>query len=153
MDVNNINPFVESFMSVMPQLGFSDVHKGNLSAKDDKLTNTGVVMLVGIVGGIKGNVAYALDIESAKKIVSKMMMGMPVEELDEMGKSALSELSNMLTASAVTIFSQRDIVVDISPPTLLEGENVSLKIGSGKVLCIQLFADDIPIDINISFDN
>lgn len=152
MDVNNINPFMESFNLVMPQLGFSNIKKGNLSVKDKEITNTGVIMLVGIVGDIKGNVAYSLDMDSAKKVASKMMMDMPIEEFGEMEKSALSELSNMLTASAVTIFSSSEVFVDISTPTLLQGDNVSLKIGSGKILCIQLFADDIPIDINISFD-
>ena len=152
MDVNNINPFMESFNLVMPQLGFSNIKKGNLSVKDKEITNTGVIMLVGIVGDIKGNVAYSLDMDSAKKVASKMMMDMPVEEFGEMEKSALAELSNMLTASAVTIFSSSEVFIDISTPTLLQGDNVSLKIGSGKILCIQLFADDIPIDINISFD-
>jgi len=152
LDVNNINPFMESFNLVMPQLGFSNIKKGNLSVKDKEITNTGVIMLVGIVGDIKGNVAYSLDMDSAKKVASKMMMDMPVEEFGEMEKSALAELSNMLTASAVTIFSSSEVFIDISTPTLLQGDNVSLKIGSGKILCIQLFADDIPIDINISFD-
>ena len=151
MDVKNINPFVESFFSIMPQLGFSEVRKGQLSLKDKDLVCSGVIMIVGIVGGIKGNVAYSLDIESAKQIASKMMMGMPVEEFGEMEKSALSELSNMLTANAVTLFSGIGVLIDISTPTLLQGENIDLKIGSDKILCIQLFADDIPIEINIAF--
>lgn len=140
-------------MSVMPQLGFSGVNKGNLSIKKQELTNSGVVMLVGIVGAIKGNVVYSLSMESAKKMASVMMMGMPVENFGEMEKSALSELSNMLTASAATFFSNQGVAIDISTPTLLQGENISLKMGNGQILCIELFADDIPIDINISFDN
>ncbi len=140
-------------MSVMPQLGFSEIKKGNLSVKKQELINTGVVMLVGIVGHFKGNVVYSLDIESAKKMASVMMMGMPVEDFGEMEKSALSELSNMLTASAATFFSNQGVTIDISTPTLLQGENVTLKIGNGQILCIELFADDIPIDINIAFDN
>ena len=43
-----------------------------------------------------------------------MMMGMPVTELDEMSQSALSELSNMLTASAATSFSNLGITIDIN---------------------------------------
>lgn len=153
MDVKNINPFIQSFNSIMPQLGFTEIRKGKLSLKDKDLVCSGVIMVVGIVGGIKGNVAYCLNIESAKKIASKMMMGMPINEFDEMAKSALSELSNMLTASAVTLFSSIGMLIDISTPTLLQGENMSLKIGSSQILCIELFADDIPIEINISFNN
>ena len=96
---------MESFHSVMPQLGFGEIRKGSLSLKNKDLVCSGVLIIIGIVGGLKGNVAYALDIESAKQMASKMMMGMPVDEFDDMAKSALSELSNMLTAGAVTLFS------------------------------------------------
>ncbi|HHX60219.1 MAG TPA: chemotaxis protein CheX [Epulopiscium sp.] len=152
MDVKNINPFMESFTSIMPQLGFSEIRKGTLSVKNKELVSSGILILVGIVGGIKGNVAYSLDLESAKQVASKMMMGMPVDELGEMEKSALSELSNMLTASAVTLFSSIGVLIDISTPTLLQGDSISLKMGTGQILCVQLFADDIPIEINIAFN-
>ncbi len=151
MDVKYINPFIEAFLSVMPQLGFEKVEKTNLSLKDCSLTYTGVIMTVGIVGEIKGNVVYYLDLESAKKVASTMMMGMPVDDFNEMAQSAISELANMLTANAATFFSNIGITVDISTPTLLYGDQVSVKMNSSQILCIQLLADDIPIDINIAF--
>jgi len=151
VDVKYINPFIEAFLSVMPQLGFEKVEKTNLSLKDCSLTYTGVIMTVGIVGEIKGNVVYYLDLESAKKVASTMMMGMPVDDFNEMAQSAISELANMLTANAATFFSNIGITVDISTPTLLYGDQVSVKMNSSQILCIQLLADDIPIDINIAF--
>lgn len=153
MDVKYVNPFVESFAAVMPQLGFSNVRKGKLSVKGRELTSSGVIIIVGIVGAIRGNVVYSVDIENTKKIASTMMMGMPVIEFDEMSKSALSELTNMLTANAATCFSNIGIAIDISTPTLLYGDNISLKMSSDQVLCIQLLADEIPIEINIAFEN
>lgn len=152
MDVKLVNPFIEAFTQVVPQLGFGNIQKGSLSAKGQNLTCSGVIIVVGIVGAIKGNVVYCIGTEDAKKIASTMMMGMPIEELDEMSKSALSELANMLTATAATCFSNMDIHIDISIPTLLFGEDVDIKMSSNKVLCVQLFADTIPIDINIAFE-
>ena len=152
MDVKHVNPFVDSFASVMPQLGFGSVRKGNLSPKGKELTSSGVIIVVGIVGSIKGNVVYTLEIDDAKKIASTMMMGMPVAEFDEMAQSAISELTNMLTANAATCFANANIPIDISTPTLLHGENVSIKMSSDMVLCVQLFADNIPIEINIAFE-
>ena len=152
MDVKNINPFIESFISVMPQLGFEQVRKGKLSLKNEDLLGSGIIIVVGIVGELKGNVVYSLDMESAKKVASKMMMDMPVESFDEISKSALSELANMLTANAITIFSSMGTTVDISTPTLLEGKDISIKMSSKKVICIELFADDIPIEVNIAFE-
>ena len=136
----------------MPQLGFSNVQKGKLDVKGKNLVNSGVIIIVGVVGAIRGNVVYVVDFEGAKKIASTMMMGMPVDELDEMSQSALSELTNMLTANAATSFAALDIHIDISTPTLLYGEDITVKMNSNQVLCIQLLADEIPIEVNISFE-
>ena len=152
MELNMINPFLESFEAVMPQLGFGNIRRGNPSVSEQQIQFTGVMIVVGIVGALKGNVVYCLDIEHAKTIASTMMMGMPVDELDDMSKSALSELANMLTATAATGFSELGLPIDISTPTLLDGENVSVKMSAKQVLCVRLFADDMPIDINIAFE-
>ena len=42
------------------------------------------MIILGIIGDVKGNVVYSTDIESAKKIASTMMMGAPVTEFDEL---------------------------------------------------------------------
>jgi len=153
MDVNHVNPFMESFLNVMPQLGFSKVEKGLLSVKGKDLLSSGVIIIVGIVGAIKGNIVYSIDMEDAKKIASTMMMGMPVDELNEIAQSALAELTNMLTANAATRFSVLGIPIDISTPTLLHGNNIALKMSSNQVLCLQLLADGIPIEVNIAFES
>lgn len=153
MDVNHVNPFIQAFTTVIPQLGFSGAKKGDLSIKDKELTGNGLIILVGIVGEIKGNVAYLIDMDNAKKIASTMMGGMQVDAFDDMAQSALSELSNMLTANAATCFAAMGITIDISTPTLLYGENISVMMCSKQVLCVQLFADNIPIDVNIAFEN
>lgn len=152
MDARHINPFIESFTNIMPQIGFSDIQKGKLSLKGKELKCSGVLIIVGIVGSLKGNVVYSTSIDNAKKIASTMMMGMPVNELDEMAQSAISELTNMLTANAATSFSNMGVTIDISTPTLLHGESISAKMSSDKVLCIELLANGIPIDVNIAFE-
>ena len=153
MDVKHVNPFIDAFASVMPMLGFSKVEKGGLKINSRNISGNGVIVILGIVGEIRGNVVYIIDLESAKKIASTMMMGMPVEELDQMSISALSELTNMLTANAATCFSTMGITIDISTPTLLIGDNVDVKMSSEQVLCVELLADGIPVEVNIAFEN
>ena len=152
MDIEYVNPFIDSFENVMPQLGFSQVQRGALKLNHQLLSFSGVMIIIGIVGAIRGNVVYCIGTESAKKIASTMMMGMPVDEMDDMAKSALSELTNMLTATAATRFSENGITIDISTPTLLSGENVNVKMSSKQVLCVEMLADDTPIEINIAFE-
>jgi len=152
MDVKHVEPFLESFRHVMGQFGFASIRTGNLSKKGKELTGSGILLIVGIVGELKGNLVYIISPESAKKIASAMMNGTPVPQLDSMAKSAISELTNMLAAHAATGFSKIGVHIDISTPTFLQGESISITMASEKVLCLQLIADDATVDINISFD-
>lgn len=152
MDAKHVNPFIESFSSIMPQLGFSNIQTGKLSTKQKEVTGSGVVVVLGIVGELRGNVVYYMTAEAAMKIASTMMMGMPVTELDEMAQSTIGELTNMLTATAATCFYNMGIKIDISTPTILHGENMSVKMISSNILCVELLSDDIPVEINVSFE-
>lgn len=149
MDERNIRPFISAFETVMPQLGFASVKAGEVSVSGH-LELGGVIIVVGLVGTVKGNVVYCLDLESAKKVVSVMMMGMPVTEWDEMTQSALSELTNMLTANAATIYTQQGETVDISTPTLFQGEHVGIKMATEEVLNIPIEVDGIPIAVRVA---
>lgn len=153
MDVKYVNPFIEAFNTVMPQLGFGSVRIGKLGAKSKDVVSSGIIIVLGIVGAIRGNIVYTLNIESAKLFASTIMMSMPIEEIDEMAKSALSELTNMLTAHAATRFAELGLAIDISTPTTLQGENISVKMGSDQILSVELLADENPMEINIAFDN
>lgn len=152
MDVNHANPFIEAFFNIMPQIGFTNIEKKGV-VLNKEIKSKGIIINLGIVGDAKGNVVYITDIESGKKIASKMMMGMPVNELDDMAQSALSELTNMLTANASINLSEIGVNVNISTPTLLYGEDIQIKMNVDKILCIQLTVDDIPIDVNIALQN
>ncbi|ABS35072.1 chemotaxis protein CheX [Clostridium botulinum] len=151
MDAKYINPFIDSFYNVLPQLGFSNVTREDVAIKNN-VESLGILINLGIVGDIRGNIVYNIQGENGKKIASKMMMGLPVEELNEMAQSALSELSNMLTANASINFSNIGVNVNISTPTLMYGQDIKIKLNTDKILNIKIVADDIPIDVNIAFE-
>lgn len=151
MDINHINPFMESFINVMPQLGFNEIKKNGIKLNGRYIESPGVVVIIGIVGDIKGNIIYGMSVDNAKKIASTMMMGMPVDDFNELAQSAISELINMLTANAATNFSNNDINVDISTPTLIQG-NFTANASSEKVVCVQIGVDQISIEVNISLE-
>ncbi|MCR3758760.1 chemotaxis protein CheX [Clostridium felsineum] len=151
MDVKYINPFLKSFMTVMPQLGLTNLRRGKVTLKDSSIESSGVIIIIGIVGDIKGNVMYSTSVDAAKKIASTMMMGMPVTELDEISQSAVSELTNMLTANAATNFAEEGLNIDISTPALMYGE-FTASANYNKVICIEMYIDDMPFEINVSLN-
>ena len=152
MDVRLINPFIGAVTGIMPQIGFSNTTRKGISLKEKKFMVSGVVLTLGIVGDKKGNVVYSIDMDGAKKIASTMMMGMPVEELDDMSKSALSELSNMLTANASINFSNDGINVDISVPTMMYGEEIEINLQKDNIVCIDFDVDGIVLSVNVALD-
>lgn len=151
MDVNYINPILSSFSNVMPQLGLAKVGKKGISLKGKFIESPGVVIIVGIVGDIRGNVIYGLSIDDAKQIASKMMMGMPVPEFDELAQSAISELTNMLTANVATNFSNDNININISTPTLIHGK-FTANATTDKVVCVAMDVEGMTVEVNISME-
>lgn len=53
MDIKYINPFVNSFANILPQVGLTDIKKKGLSLKGKYLESSGVVIIVGLRCGKK----------------------------------------------------------------------------------------------------
>ena len=144
--------FVNSFLGILPQLGFEDVRKGTTEKMGKIIDSPGVMVILGIVGDVRGNVLYGLSENCAKKIASTMMMGMEIAEFDAMAQSAVSELTNMITATASTELTAGGVRTDISTPTLMYGEfNASPSYDN--IVRIEMFVDNEPFYIYISIQN
>jgi chemotaxis protein CheX len=91
---------------------------------------------------------------TAMNIASRMMGGMPVVELDEISKSAISELTNMILGNTATILYNKGIGVEITPPSFLVGDNIEISSNKLKTICIPLILDDGKVlDIDVSVKN
>ena len=78
MDVKLVNPFIDAFTTVLPQMGFPTPERTGMGVKDKHIESLGVSVLVGFTKEIRGNVVYNMNEETAKFIASTMMMGMPI---------------------------------------------------------------------------
>jgi chemotaxis protein CheX len=152
MNVEYINPFTQATFDVLSQFGTFDPKLGKPYVKSEPLTSIGVAVVVGIIGEIKGQVIYSIDVETAKQIASAMMMGMPVEEFDEMAKSAVSELSNMISGNASTAIAGKGMEIDIAPPTLITGENVKIASNVKQTVVIPITTTAGVIEINVALE-
>ena len=143
---------VDPQFDVLTMFGTFDPKLGKPFVKDDALISVGVVVVVGIIGEVKGQVAYSFSEETAKMIASTMMMGMPVDTFDEMAKSAVSELSNMISGNASTAIAAKGFIIDIAPPTLITGENMRLATNVKKSLVVPVSTTAGNIDIWVSLE-
>lgn len=148
MNVEVINPFIQGTKQILASVCNVDSKMGKVSIKnkpfEDKLNIT-----IGIFGDIKGKVNYSFDLSVALFIASKMMF-MEVTALDDISKSAICELSNMISGSIATVFSNSGKFVDITPPTLQENFNncdvekfisIPLEIEPGKIFELNVWIE------------
>lgn len=150
MDVKLVNPFIDAFTTVLPQMGFATPTRTGMSVKEQNAKSLGVAVIVGFTKEIRGSVVYNMTEDTAKFIASTMMMGMPVESFDEMAQSAISEMSNMLTANAATNLTALGLEVDISTPSLTVGADCQIKISNEQYLTITMDVSGHPVEIDVA---
>ena len=152
MDAALATPFIKAFFDLLPQLGFQQVKRGNLRVSEKMAVSLDVIAVVGLSQQLRGNVAYAMSQATAKKFASVMMMGMPVEQLDEMSQSAISEASNMITANAAMTLESQGISVNISPPTLVIGQGVKVRISQVQSLIVEIVTEAGVIEVILGLE-
>lgn len=152
MKVEYINPFVTASFDILKAVGNYNPVKGKLVLKSKPVPSYGVSVIVGVIGEVKGQIIYSLSEDTAKNIASAMMMGMPVDAFDEMAKSAISELSNMITGNASTALASQGLEIDISPPTLVTGNNVMITTGTVQTIVVPVETEAGIFEINIALE-
>jgi chemotaxis protein CheX len=110
-----LNGTIQSVRNILP----ISVSIESPSLFQEKSLKTSMAVLIGMTGDVKGR----LVIEGNPQIFSsigELMYGMHLE--GEMLESFTGELGNMIAGNLATNASQNQLVMDITPPTLIIGE-------------------------------
>jgi chemotaxis protein CheX len=153
MDVKYINPFINVSINIVQQICNVGAKKGQIFVKNSPFIADNVVIIIGIAGDFKGQVFFTMDEKTACSIASSMMFGMEVPALDEMSKSAIAELGNMIMGNVSTEFYNEGITIDITPPTVLVGSDMNISTKGVQTICIPIEIENgtkIMIDIVIA---
>ncbi|KEQ26434.1 chemotaxis protein CheX [Paenibacillus tyrfis] len=149
MKAELINPFLESARIVIEQVANIRPTTGQLGIKDVKFVEKYIWIQIGMTGQMEGDIVFGLHEEVALKVVSAMMGGFSITEMDEIGKSAISELSNMISGNASTMLFNQGVRVDITPPKLLHSAHAA-GFNAQKALTIPLIMEGIgELDIQV----
>ncbi|MDQ2086129.1 chemotaxis protein CheX [Herbivorax sp. ANBcel31] len=152
MNVEYINPFIEASQVVLKQIAGIDAKLGSIFVKTSPYASDNILIIVGLTGNIKGQAVFAMNKSVALDIASSMMGGMEVNELDEISKSAISELTNMILGNAATILYNNGVGIDITPPSFLMGNNMQISTNKMNTICVPLLLGDnkqLQIDISV----
>ncbi|MBP1993370.1 chemotaxis protein CheX [Paenibacillus eucommiae] len=149
MKAEYINPFLESARIVIEQVAYIRPTTGKLGIKDMKFEENYIWIQIGMTGQMQGDIVFGLAEDVALRMVSAMMGGFVVTEMDEMGRSAISELGNMISGNASTMLFNQGVRVDITPPKIVQSATAASFIPK-KALSIPLIMDNIgELDIQV----
>lgn len=141
MKVEFINPFVSAAFMVLEKVGKTKVSKGALSLASSPIAGMDVNTVIGVTGDILGQVIYSMSTDTAQKLASVMLMGLPINDFDEIAKSAISELGNIITGNAATELGNNGFCCNITPPSLFMGKEVKVSIKDLQILVIPVTTD------------
>lgn len=142
MKAEYINPFLEAATIVIEQVVQIRPSTGKLGLKNIELVENHIWIQIGINGQMNGDIVFGLSEQVALKMVSAMMGGFMISELDEIGRSAISELGNMISGNASTMLYNQGVNVDITPPRIIQSASAE-SLSAGQALTVPLIMDGI----------
>ncbi|MHB8128611.1 MAG: chemotaxis protein CheX [Mobilitalea sp.] len=149
VNAEHINPFLMASTKILKEMCFVDAKVGKPYIKSPAFFDNTLLIMIGITGEMRGQAMIAFEHNIACDIASKMIM-MPITEMDELSRSAICELGNMIMGNTATIFSTKGIAIDITPPTVGNG-TMSFTNNFAQNICIPLiYEDNKVIEINIA---
>lgn len=124
MRVEFINPFVHSALSVLETLLGTPPSRGEVSLQGKGFVVSELLALVGVVGDLEGTVLHSMSRGVALEIAGRMLGGARVKEMDDLARSAISELVTVISREGAAELSGAGFDCETTPATLLEGGRV-----------------------------
>lgn len=149
MRIEYINPFVESAFNVLKEVLNVEVKRGELYLKSTSQPILGVATIVGLAGDVEGRVLFDMKKETALGVASAMNME-EFSEINDMVKATINELANMITAQAVTKLHELGFKFDLTPPSIITGENMEVTDAGVEALIVPVELPQGKIEINVA---
>lgn len=149
MRVEYINPFVEAAYAIMQEVLQNEIDRKDLYLKKTSQPVMGVAALVGLAGDVEGRVLIDMSQDTAMKIASTMN-GEELNTMDELVKATITELANMITAQAVTKLFDLGFKFDLTPPSIITGDNMQVSNADVEALIVPLEMPQGLVEINVA---
>lgn len=149
MRVEYINPFVESAFGILSEVLEGEVKRGELYLKATSQPVLGVAAIIGLTGDVEGRVLLDMATPTALGIASTMN-GEQITEFDALAKATIAELANMIAGRAVTQLHGLGFNFDLTPPSLITGENMVVTDNGVEALIVPLDLSEGRLEINVA---
>ncbi|MBX6771194.1 MAG: chemotaxis protein CheX [Chloroflexi bacterium] len=121
-----ITPFFQAAREVLEQELGLGVAPGPIQTLDlSDLPGDDATVLVAVTGDLEGTAFYRYSLPCALGIVSRII-GSPMTELDELARSGIAELGNVITGRAGVLLAEHGWSCTIAPPVVIAGQEVQV---------------------------
>lgn len=125
MKAEFVNPFVIAATEVLESEVNSSPKRGDLSLEPKPFTTQDVTALIAVTGNIQGAVFYCMSEKTALNLVSSMM-GKRYLLFDDLAKSGIAELGNVITGRASILLAEAGYPSKIAPPVMMVGRGTMI---------------------------
>lgn len=136
MNVNFINPFLESLLNVISTMANMQLTPGKPRIKTDNLAKGDVSGLIGMVGPqTKGSLSITFEQGLILEIMQNMLGENPGEINDDI-TDLVGEITNMVTGGAKNILGDKGYEFEMATPVVVSGlgHRISHKANGKKII-------------------
>jgi len=145
-----VNPFLEAASAVFKSILNVELRRGKLVIKETPVPSMDVSIIIGITGGVTGEVVYSMGFNMVHKIADILAPGLSEEQIRQEYKDIVGELANMITGNAMNLFASTGKQIDITTPTVVEGKDVTITMIKQTTLGINLYSPMGQLEMNIA---
>ncbi|GAA5215820.1 chemotaxis protein CheX [Corallincola platygyrae] len=153
MNVEFINPFLESLNNVLSTMASLELTPGKPRLKKDEKAQGDVSGLIGMVGPqTKGSLSITFDAALALEVMQRMLGERP-NEINEEVTDMVGEITNMVTGGAKLILGEKGYDFDMATPVVVSGTGHTISHKSDGAKLIMPFTSDFGnAHIEVCFD-
>lgn len=120
MEVNLSECFSEAVVDVLSRLcQYRDVNISPIEQTTFSTVKDDIAIFLDVSGKLRGSLIYSMSNSFAIEL-SSLMIGFPVSEINELPKSTLSEVGNIISGKALTKLSEKGYYCETTIPLVLK---------------------------------
>lgn len=154
MNVNFINPFLESMTDVLVTMAQTPCEPGETTIKENSVSSGDISGIIGMSGEkVRGSFAISFS-KSVILAVTERMLGEKVDSIDSTVVDLVGELTNIATGGAKSRLSKNGYEFDMATPVVVTGENHQIDhVSKGPTIIIPFTTDVGDFFIEVSFSD
>lgn len=137
MNAEVVNKFLGATKSILADYFNIEIFPGGVpQAIPPSSAMEPVTVVLEMNGDLAGQFLLGCTVPVALEVARAMMFNPAWPEFDDMCRSALAELGNMVAGTASTSLSEMGMLVDLTPPLVVTGSNVQVHFSVPVILSV-----------------